>query len=139
MPKVYQSGIADAEVAPDKGAYVAGDYDFEITEATIDSSQRTGRECLKLDLDILDGPADGSGQPVSGRPFTYRVWLAMPSDDPTKADTMRGMLKGFFEKVGVPYDNEGFDTDDLPGLTFRAKLAPQKSNPDYLEIKRVYG
>lgn len=136
MPRVYVSNIGDAEVR-DNGAYVPGNYTFEIVGASLDSSQRTGRECLKTELSIIEGPDDESGNNVEGRPFAYRVWMPMAGDPADKEATMKGMLRGFFDKIGMPYDDEGFDPDDAVGLTFSAKLAAQKDRPEYLEIKRV--
>lgn len=136
MPKMYARGVSQA----DGGAPARlspGDYEFRCSgfEEIIAKSGKPG---FKLDLAILDGPDDSKGNSVVGRSFQHRQYIGEPSDKDEGVglqDRVRNTCDGFGVEIN---EDDEFELNDFVDSTASAKLKPQRSNPDFLEVSRFY-
>lgn len=136
MPKMYARGLSQAN-GGSPARLSPGDYEFRCVgyEEII---AKTGKPGFKLDLEILDGPDDSKGNSVVGRGFSHRQYIGEPSDKDGGEglqDRVRNVCDGFGVAIG---DDDEFDLADFVDCTASAKLKPQRSNPDYLEVSYFY-
>ncbi len=104
MPKVGYKGIADAK---EPTLLSDGPHDLRIVKATWGESKTIGRFRTEVVIESLDSP-DSVGI------FHY---ISDPNPEGTEKGEIYKMLltKRFCHVFDIPFDEEGFDTDDFPG------------------------
>jgi hypothetical protein len=113
----------------------AGLYLFQINESSFGTFERSGREYLELDGELVEGPIQTSGIEVAGRKQRFRLGLVQPNDKPNTKNLMGGKLRTLNEALG--YEDDTIDTERYDGQIVCVKLVTQKDS-DFLDLKRVY-
>jgi hypothetical protein len=98
-------GVSEAVTVPE------GTYDLRIEGCEEKTSVNTGRDMLMVMLHIENPPA-GVENPATV--FHY-VNLPMEDDEPRTVQMMLLEIKRFLTVFGVPFEEHGFDSNDLPG------------------------
>lgn len=107
--------------AKEQEAVPEGEYDLRIVKAE-DGESKKGNPMTTVMIAI-----ENSGIP---NPNIVRHWLTYP-DDNTPADqrNMRLLdIKRFLTAFGVPTEDGGFNSDDLPGQTARCFLSQEEGD-----------
>lgn len=133
--KMRMPGIDDFPQAP--SGYKPGKYQMRY-ESYEQATAKDGRTFFKVKASIVEGPAvmDDSGNPIdyAGREFTLMVWP--PDENDRYPESSKSKFRNFLEESGIPWDDEGFDPEDFIGAEAIVTLAPQKNNPDMMDVKR---
>lgn len=96
---VKDLGTFDPDMKLAGGAYL-----FEIREASFDTFANSGRDCLVLEGELVEGPEQPSGIEVAGRKQTVKMGFPKPDDKPTTKNMMGGRIRRLLEAVG-DFDN----------------------------------
>ena len=93
---------AEAEVVPE------GEYHIRNHEAELTTSKK-GSQMIKV-LSVIESPDHPNAAPIN-------TYLSLPSDDdePKAAAFKLLQLRRFCECFEIPFDESGFDTDDIAG------------------------
>lgn len=133
--KMYMPGIDDFPTAP--AGFTPGKYHMRY-KSYEQSTAKDSRTFFKIKADILDGPVghNAKGEPIdyTGREFTLIVWI--PNEQLDRFyETSKSKFRNFLEESGIPWDDEGYDPDDFVGAESLITLAPQKNNPEMMDVK----
>lgn len=131
--------VGNVDHFPDElGPLVDGDYLF-ICNQVETKTAKDGRSFLKVSGQFETGPVarDRQGNDIdyTGRPFSFTMFL--PPYDEQYRESNERRFKAFLTSGNIPWDDDGFDTDDLIGARFGLALGQQK-NSDYKEVKKFF-
>ena len=106
MTRMHYAGIADATLPK---AVPAERYDIRIVSAVFnEKSKSSGKPNIAVEIEI-------PSQPLASTMYHY---LSFADGEDAKRDAIKqGMTNKFMEIFSIPYDDEGFDTEDFPGCT----------------------
>lgn len=114
-----EAAIQDAK---EKEAVEEGVYEVVISAADMHKSEASGKDSVRCILEIPSNP-DASG-------IFHYIALPHADDDSEKRNNKLVMMKKFLELMGVPFEGNGFDTDDLMGATANVYLGVELDNND---------
>jgi hypothetical protein len=128
MPFIEQA-IADAvegKLLPE------GEYDLRISQAEIkDSKKGGGKENIQVVIEFQDEP--------DAEPIFHYIPLVHPDDeDKTKRFKLR-MARRFLAVFGIPFEENGFNTDDFPGAVGNCMVIQQERTEGDGEHRRGTG
>lgn len=103
----------DTSEIPELKPVEPGEYDLRVIKAKETKSNRTGREGVMLICEIVG--EDNAENTID------TMWLPMPTDDETKAQTMLRMIKERLLALGLP-DDGTVELEDFTDLQFTALL-----------------
>jgi hypothetical protein len=112
-----------------------GDYLFEIKHAEFDVFQRSGRECLVIEGEFVDGPEQPTGIEVPGRKQTFKLGLPIPGDKDVTKNMMGGRIKKLNEACGGIGDE--LDTAVLEGKIIGVRMKLNEKS-GYVEADRFF-
>ena len=113
MPFIEQA-VADAT----EGYFVDEDeYDLRIVSVEEKDSKK-GKPMLECVIEIVDHP--------DAEPIFHYVNLVHPDDSEKARKFKLRMTRRFLEVFGVPYQDDGFDSDDLQGAEGRCVVFQQE-------------
>jgi hypothetical protein len=116
-----KQAIADAK---ESEAVPEGEYDLRIISAVLHKKKGTedgdiyGSVKCVIGIDSADHP--------NAAPFQHYVPLVTgEEDDAGKVNMKLVMQRRFLELFNIPYEDDGFDPDDMPGATCTGKLGQE--------------
>lgn len=120
MPRVNYD-MTNAEPIGSGGGFTAlppeqGPYVLRVVKVTNEKSKR-GNAMLVFDFEVVENHAEGDAeyQDMAGR--TFRQWYSLIDRQP-----MVGRMLALANVCEVPYDRQGFDTDDFLDAVFECDL-----------------
>lgn len=121
MPFI-NAAVADAQ--EDK-PLPEGEYDLTIKNAEVKTSKK-GKNMVQVLL-ICDDPDFKNSQPISH-------FIMLPEKDDEYRDLHLRNMKRFLTLFNVPFEDNGFDTDDLVGQSAKCHVTLQaRKGPDGIE------
>ena len=87
-----------------------GEYELQIDDVDAQQEDKNGLPMTMCVIKILNPPPGVQPSPI----FHYMTTVG-PDDDANKARFKTLMTRRFLQVFGVPFTDEGFDTDDLMG------------------------
>ena len=114
-----EAAIAEAK---EREAVPEGPYDVVIASAEMHRSDTSGKDSVRCILNIPEQP-DAAG-------IFHYIALPHSDDDDEKRNMKLVMMKKFLELLHVPFEGNGFDTDDLIGAAGRVFLNVENDNND---------
>lgn len=121
-----------AEIDPTQGVggFPVGKHPVVIVSDEIKATKDNSGGMLQFNCEIIDGPAKGTVG-------AYR--LNLYNSNAQAAEIARKQLSAVCHVVGVFHlGPNGDDTSVLHNIPFVIEVAPQKNDPQYTEIKRVF-
>lgn len=117
MPFI-QMPIADAveqDLVPE------GEYDLQITDVE-EKDSKNGVPMLQCTIQVMNPPATVK-EPA---PIWHYITLPDSDDDAKKAAFKLRMLRRFLEVFSIPFEDNGFNSEDLNGAQGRCLVAQQE-------------
>ena len=96
--------------AKEKEVLAEGEYTVRAESAELD----TENQCIVVRHSV-------EGEPDAKAVF-HRIWLPRESDDEEKVNNKLLFAKAYLELMGVGYDSNGFDEQDIVGQSARCNL-----------------
>lgn len=123
--------IPDLSDIQEQQAQPEGEYDFKVVSAKDVISKNTGREGIRLGIQLVGISA--------AKMVNESMWLPMDSDDEAKAEVMWRMLKERIRAFDLP--DSGCRTEDFIGLEKRGvfKLSQWEDGTEVNELVRIVG
>ena len=108
-------GVEEEKTVPE------GVFSLRVDSVTEAKNEETGREGLHVFV-LIENPPDSVPNPASI--FHYLGFPIADDDDKTRQFMLIG-LKRFLFSFNVPFENGGFNTEDLPGATAEVLLGEE--------------
>lgn len=113
----------------------AGDYLFEIINARFDVFERSGRDCLVLEGEFVDGPTQSSGIEIPGRKQTFKLGMPKADDKATTRNMFGGRIKKLCLAAGHEVETGAIDDSFFSGKIVGVKI---KHRDEFIEANNFF-
>lgn len=96
-----------------------GEYNLRIAEVEEGEGKTSGKPLLRVLIEIV-----GEGDDVE--PIFHNVSLATPEDEPKSAKFKLRMIRRLLAVFNLPFEDNGFDTDDWPNAEGKCLVAQEE-------------
>lgn len=119
--------------AVEKEAMPEGPYNLVVTEAVPYKNDNSGKDSIKCSIGFADHP--------EAKNIMHFIALPHESDDAEKMNNKLLSLKKFLEKFNVPFEESGFNVEDINGATayvfVDVENDPEYGNQNGITYKKV--